>query len=42
MDQVTEVFGLPVTVAMNCRPWNAESVTFKGLTPTLTLAGGVS
>jgi len=42
MDQVTDVFGLPVTVAMNCRPWSAKSVAFNGLTPTLTLAVGVS
>lgn len=40
MDQVTEVFELPVTVAVNCLPCDAVRVALEGLTPTLTLAGG--
>jgi hypothetical protein len=40
MDQVTEVFALPVTVAVNCVVCDAVSVTFVGLTLTLTV--GVS
>ena len=39
MDQMTEVFALPVTLAVNCRLCDAERVAFKGITPTLTLAG---
>ena len=42
MDQVTEVFAEPVTVTENCKPWDAESVEVDGLTPTETVAGGVS
>jgi hypothetical protein len=42
MDQVTEVFALPVTVAVNCLLCEAERVALGGLTPTLTLAVGVS
>ena len=40
MDQVTEVFALPVTVAVNCLVCDAVSVAFVGLTLTLTV--GVS
>jgi hypothetical protein len=40
MDQVTEVFALPVTVAVNCLLCEAERVALGGLTPTLTLGGG--
>ena len=42
MDQVTEVFPLPVTVAENCRLCDAVRLALEGLTPTLTLAVGVS
>jgi len=41
MDQVTEVFALPVTVAVNCVVCDAVRVAFVGLTLTLTLGGGV-
>jgi hypothetical protein len=40
MDQVTEVFAVPVTVAVNCLFCDAARVALEGLTPTLTLAGG--
>ena len=40
MDQVTEVFALPVTVAVNSLLCDAVSVELEGLTPTLTLGGG--
>jgi hypothetical protein len=39
MDQVTEVFALPVTDAMNCALCDAMSVALGGLTPTLTALG---
>ena len=39
MDQVTEVFPLPVTVAENCLVCDATSVALEGLTPTLMLDG---
>jgi len=39
-DQVTDVFALPVTVAVNCVLCDAVRVEFVGLMPTLTLAGG--
>jgi len=44
MDQVTEVFALPVTSAVNCAVFKALSAALGGLTPTLTPppAGGVS
>ena len=38
MDQVTEVFALPVTVAANCLLCDAVRVEVEGLMPTLTLA----
>ena len=37
MDQVTEVFALPVTVAVNCRLCDAVRVALEGLRPTLTV-----
>jgi hypothetical protein len=40
MDQVTEVFALPVTVAVNCLLCDAVRVALEGLTPTLTLGAG--
>lgn len=43
MDHVTEVFTLPVTLAVNCLLCEAERFAFEGLrlmvTPTLPLAG---
>ncbi len=39
MDQVTEVFALPVTVAVNCLLCDAVRLAFEGLTLTLTLGG---
>jgi hypothetical protein len=42
MDQVTEVFALPVTVAVNCAVCDAVRVAFRGLRPMLTLPDGVS
>ena len=39
-DQVTAVFALPVTVAVNCLLCDAASTTFRGLTLTLTVPGG--
>jgi len=39
MDQITEVFALPVTFAENCLVCDAVRVAFRGLTPTLTPAG---
>jgi hypothetical protein len=44
MDQVTEVFALPVTSAVNCTFFKAVSAALRGLTPTLTPppAGGTS
>ena len=42
MDQVTEVFALPVTAAANCVLCDAVRVALEGLTPTLTLAVGES
>ena len=35
MDQVTEEFALPVTVAVNCLVCDAVRVAVEGLTPTL-------
>ena len=40
MDQVTEVFALPVTVAENCLLCDADRVAFEGFMPTLTVGGG--
>ena len=40
LDQVTDVFALPVTVAVNCVLCDAVRVEFEGLMPTLTLGGG--
>ena len=40
MDQVTEVFALPVTVAVNCLLCDAVRVAFEGLTLTLTGVAG--
>ncbi len=40
MDQVTAVFALPVTVAVNCLLCDAVRVALEGLTPTLTTGGG--
>ena len=37
MDHVTDVFALPVTVAVNCLLCDAVRVALSGLTPTLTL-----
>jgi hypothetical protein len=37
MDQDTEVFELPLTVAVNCVPWDPVMVELEGLTLTLTL-----
>jgi len=37
MDQVTEVFNGPVTVAANWYAWEAPRVTLSGLTLTLTV-----
>ena len=37
MDQVTAVFPLPVTVAVNCALWDAVRVVFGGLMLTLTV-----
>ena len=42
MDQVTEVFALPVTVAVNCVVCDAARVALGGFTPTLTLPAGAS
>jgi hypothetical protein len=42
IDQVTEVFALPVTVAVNCLLWDGVRVAVGGLRPTLTLTVGVS
>jgi len=42
MDQVTEVFALPVTVAANCVLCDAVRIAFGGFTLTLTLAAGAS
>jgi len=44
IDQVTEVFALPVTSAVNCAVFKALSAALGGLTPTLTPppAGGTS
>ena len=42
MDQVTEVFALPDTLAVNCVLCDAARVTFGGLRPTLMLAVGMS
>ena len=39
MDQVTEVFALPVTVAVNCLFCDAARDALRGLTLTLTLGG---
>ena len=36
IDQVTPVFALPVTVAVNCLFWDAARLVLEGLTPTLT------
>ena len=36
-DQFTELFGLPVTVAVNCLVCDAVRVAFRGFRPTLTL-----
>ena len=40
MDQVTEVFALPVTVGVNCLLCDAVRVEVEGLMPTLTLDCG--
>ena len=40
IDQVTEVLAFPVTVAVNCLLCDALSEAFRGLSPTLTTAGG--
>ena len=40
MDQFTDVFELPVTVAVNCLDWEAVRVALEGPSATLTLAGG--
>ena len=40
MDQVTDVFALPVTVAVNCLVCDAVRVAFRGLKLTLTLGEG--
>ena len=40
MDQVTEVFALPITDAVNCLLCDAVRVAFRGLMPTLTTGGG--
>ena len=37
MDQVTAVLALPVTVAANCRVWEAVSETLPGVTETATV-----
>ena len=43
MVQVTEVFALPVRVAVNCLLWEAVRLAFRGLTLMLTpLTAGVS
>ena len=39
MDQVTEVFVLPVTVAVNCLVCDAARDALRGLTLTLMAAG---
>jgi hypothetical protein len=36
MDQVTDVFVLPITIAANCRLWAGVRVELEGLTLTLT------
>jgi hypothetical protein len=40
MDQVTEVFELPVTVAVNCLFCDAVRAALEGLTLRLTAGGG--
>ena len=35
MDQVTAVFELPLTVAVNCMVWAADRIAVIGLMPTL-------
>jgi hypothetical protein len=40
MDQVTEVFAFPVTVAVNCLLCDAVREAVGGLSPTLTTGGG--
>jgi hypothetical protein len=42
MDQVTDVFGLPVTAALNCWLCDAMRAAVRGLMPTLTMGGGAS
>jgi hypothetical protein len=42
MDQVTEVFAAPVTVAENCEVWDAVREALGGFTFTMTLPGGAS
>jgi hypothetical protein len=44
MDQVTDVFELPTTIAVNWVVWDAVRAALRGLRPTLTPppAGGVS
>jgi hypothetical protein len=42
MDQVTEVFAAPVTVAENCEVWDAVREALGGFTFTITLPGGAS
>ena len=39
MDQVTEVFELPVTLPANCTLCAGARVAFGGVMPTLTLGG---
>jgi len=42
MDQMTEVFALPVTIALNCVLCDAARLALEGLTPTLTVPVGES
>ena len=42
MDQITEVFALPVTNAVNCVLCDAARLALEGLTPTLILPVGES
>lgn len=41
MDQLTDVFELPVTVAVNCLVWDAVRVALEASNATLMVAGGV-
>jgi hypothetical protein len=40
IDQLTKVFTLPVTVAVNCVPCDGARVAVGGFTLTLTMEGG--